>query len=176
MKKIGIIVNRTRRMIAERMLNYEFPLGNNSFYGKNLSLDTGGTPIRPIVVSTWRSGSTFFGEIVSNFPYSLYYFEPLSPFGKKQVRGPPNDEEAVQYLKNLFNCNFNNMEKFIDYGRKVPWFLQLNTKLWFHCRGNTKFCFDPDFLTPFCKAFKIQTMKLVRLRMKAAEKLLRDER
>jgi hypothetical protein len=158
------------------MLDYEFPIGNNSFHGKNLALETGGTPIRSIVVSTWRSGSTFFGDILKNIASNFYYFEPLSPFGIKQFMGPPDDEEAIQYLKNLFNCDFNNMEKFINYGRDVGFYFKYHPQLWSHCRNTRELCFDADFLSPFCKLFPIQTMKLVRLRMKAAEKLLRDER
>ena len=35
--------------------------------------------LRPVlVVSTWRSGSTFLGDLINHYPGVFYYFEPLA--------------------------------------------------------------------------------------------------
>lgn len=49
---------------------YEFPNGRFGVDAKSLNdltLETGGQPIRSIIISTWRSGSTFLGDILNAY-------------------------------------------------------------------------------------------------------------
>ena len=44
-------------------------------------LTSGGQPVRAMVVTTWRSGSTFLGDILLSHPSTYYHYEPLLHFG-----------------------------------------------------------------------------------------------
>lgn len=65
--------------------------------------------MRSIIVTTWRSGSTFLGDILNSHPANYYHYEPLLDFSIIQIRGPPNAEKALNTLKNLLNCNYTNL-------------------------------------------------------------------
>lgn len=91
------------------------------------TLETKDQPVRAVVFSTWRSGSTFIGKIISsclqyipkncNFtgdllnsmPGNFYHYEPLLNYGIVQVRGPPYADGAILTLKNLLNCNYTDL-------------------------------------------------------------------
>jgi len=48
-------------------------------------LEKGGEPIRNIVFTSWRSGSTFLGDLLNAHPGTFYHYEPLLPLGIVQV-------------------------------------------------------------------------------------------
>jgi len=48
-------------------------------------MENGGKPIRNIIFATWRSGSTFVGELTNSHPGMFYVYEPLRVFGDVQV-------------------------------------------------------------------------------------------
>lgn len=59
---------------------YEFPNGRFGVDAKSLddlTLETGGQPIRSIIISTWRSGSTFLGDILNAMPGNFYHVRLL---------------------------------------------------------------------------------------------------
>ena len=58
------------------------------------------------IITTWRSGSTFFGDILKVHPATFYHYEPLIHTGIRQVKGPKKTEEALSLLKSLFLCNY----------------------------------------------------------------------
>ncbi len=47
---------------------------------KDYTLVTGGQPVKALVVTTWRSGSTFLGDIMNAHPATYYHYEPLLHF------------------------------------------------------------------------------------------------
>ena len=156
------------------MTNYKFLNGNLSL--PDLTLENGGVPIRSIVISTWRSGSSYFGQIISAMPQNFYFYEPLLPFGVKQMQAPTDDKIAVDYLRKLMNCDFNDVEPFMKLARKFHWFFASNLQLWSYCKEFPEYCYNPQFLHYFCKLFPLQSMKILRLRLKIAGNFLRDLR
>lgn len=175
---ISDILTTQRAKIKDEMKNFDYPSGRFGIAASKLSdltPKTGGIPVRSVVVTTWRSGSTFFGDIINSMPGSFYYYEPLLNFGIKQIRSN-DEEEAVRNLKNLLNCNFNNdMADYLDFGKVKTHFFQHNIRLWSVCVLYPHFCWHPIFLTEFCRLFPLQIMKTVRLRLSSAEKLLDDK-
>jgi hypothetical protein len=171
----------TWRKNIETMSNYTFPDSEHSFRSRKFTefpLATGGTPIRSMVVSTWRSGSSFFGGLLSHLPANFYFYEPMLPFGQKQFSDPLDKIDKIDYVKNLFKCNFNQTPEFINIGKKFSFLSQveqIGPQFMKRCT-NKEECFDPEFLEPLCELFPVQTMKLVRMRMNLAAELLRDER
>jgi hypothetical protein len=58
------VLNFQRQQIADEMQYYEYPSGRFGVDAKNLhelTPETGGAPMRSVIISTWRSGSTFLG-------------------------------------------------------------------------------------------------------------------
>ncbi|XP_044262215.1 uncharacterized protein LOC123009763 isoform X2 [Tribolium madens] len=135
---------------------------------------TGGSPLRTIIVTTWRSGSTFLGDVLNAVPGNYYHYEPLLDYGIVQIRGPPYAESALTNLKKLLNCDYSNMENYLDFGKDHTYLFIHNRRLWNLCEAFPQFCFNSRFLTQLCQVFPFQSMKTVRIRLRLVEELLKD--
>lgn len=69
--------------------------------------------MRSVILTSWRSGSTFLGDVVNAHPANFYHYEPLLDFGIVQIRGPPLADEALRNLESLLRCDFNTLGKLI---------------------------------------------------------------
>jgi hypothetical protein len=173
------VLNYQRQLIAEEMQNYEYPNGKFGVEAKNLQElvpETNGIPMRSILVSSWRSGSTFLGDVLNSLPANFYHYEPLLNYDIIKIRGPPHDKTAVKSLKKLLKCNYTGLDDYLEFGQSHNYLFSHNTKLWNQCHLFPQFCYQPKFLEPFCKLFPLQSMKVLRLRMRIAMSLLRDTR
>nr|CAB3230836.1 carbohydrate sulfotransferase 1 [Phallusia mammillata] len=88
-----------------------------------------------IILTSHRSGSTFFGQLFNQRPDVFFHFEPLLPFGYGCAK--IDDPLRVEYLTNLFQCNISNQDSLpIDKGsRKQSDFTSANLCL------QQNFCF-----------------------------------
>lgn len=177
---INDVIAQQRSKIAQEMENFEYPAGRFGVEAEKLSdltPETEGTPVRSIVVTTWRSGSTFLGDILNAMPGNFYHYEPLLDFGIKQIRDPDDEEQAIKNIKNLLYCDYHNdMDGYLNFGKSHTYLFEHNERLWSVCKEYPHYCWRPKFLTPFCKLFPLQSMKTVRLRLSTAENLLEDKR
>jgi len=71
--------------------------------------DMGGTPVRSLIITTWRSGSTFLGDVLNSHPGNYYHYEPLLDYDIVQIRGEPLASGAMKNLRNLLHCNYTDM-------------------------------------------------------------------
>uniref|UniRef100_A0A182KFG7 Sulfotransferase domain-containing protein n=1 Tax=Anopheles christyi TaxID=43041 RepID=A0A182KFG7_9DIPT len=170
---------------SEDVLNYQRALiaaeCTDSSYGERklpdgLTPETGGKPTRSIIITTWRSGSTFLGDILNALPGNYYHYEPLLDFDIVQIRGPPNDSVALHNLRHLLHCDYSEMENYLEFGRTHNYLFSHNTRLWQQCVRFPQFCYEPRFLGAYCRLFPRQSMKVVRLRAALVTPLLEDER
>ncbi|KAG4066075.1 hypothetical protein HA402_001322 [Bradysia odoriphaga] len=169
---IADILNDQRQRIVDDMDFFEHPR-----YSENLAVltpETNGTPFRSVIITSWRSGSTFLGEILNAMPGNYYHYEPLMDFDIIQIRGEPHAKRAVYNLKQFLKCNYTDMNDFLDVAAENEDLLLHNTRLWKYCLLYPQHCLNPDFLASFCKLFPLQSMKVVRLRLALAEELLND--
>jgi hypothetical protein len=168
------LIDYQRKKVEQEMKNFKFPLienGNETQNLKDFTPETGGTPIRSLILTSWRSGSTFFGDILNSMPGNFYHYEPLMTFGTVQIR---NDKTALERLQKLLKCNYTDMYEYFSGGKNHEIIFSHNTRLWSFCQLNQENCFKPEFLEPFCKLFPHQSMKIVRLRANLSETLLTD--
>lgn len=165
---------------------------------EDLVMEKDGRPVRSIILTSWRSGSTFLGDVVNAHPANFYHYEPLLDYGIVQIRESPLADESLTRIISLLNCeykelgNFTSFEfaiipfndqsctvvitdRYLNYGKTHPWVFNHNTHLWRQCQAHKRICWDPRFVAKFCRLFPFQSMKLVRLRLRAAEKLLAEE-
>jgi len=71
-----------------------------------------------LLVTTFRSGSTFVGELLSATPGTFFSFEPLSILEDVMDNTRPRVEggEALRLLQKVFSCNMPQL--FADEARK----------------------------------------------------------
>lgn len=128
------------------------------------------TIIRSILLTTWRSGSTFLGDILNAPSGNYYHYEPLLYAGIRQIRD--DNFAAADHIRKLLHCNYTDMDEYMKNAEHSELFYQ-NTRLWTRCHP---FCFNVEFVQRFCALFPMQSMKLVRLRLRLIEPLLADVR
>lgn len=129
-------------------------------------------PIRSLIITTWRSGSTFLGDILNSMHGNFYHYEPLLQYKIQQIRGPPHDQQAVKIIDQLLRCNYTNLREYFKMATYTELFSQ-NLRYWQKCQP---LCFEKDFIEKFCSLFPLQSMKIVRLRLALVENLLADLR
>nr|XP_024216815.1 carbohydrate sulfotransferase 4 isoform X2 [Halyomorpha halys] len=172
-----VLTLQKEKIVDDILKSYNFPGGfKNQRPLSDLVPALGGQPLRSVIIATWRSGSTFLGDILNSVPGNFYHYEPLLDHGIVQVRGPPRSKESLRYIRNLLNCNYTDMDKYLSYGQDHTWLFTHNNRLWEKCTEYPHLCWLPIFLNRFCSLFPFQSMKLVRLRLKLAEELLADEK
>ncbi|XP_040583049.1 carbohydrate sulfotransferase 4 [Lepeophtheirus salmonis] len=144
----------------------------------DLLLEEGGQPLRALIFTTWRSGSTFMGDILTSHPSAFYHYEPLLYIGIRQVResDPGLADQAINVIKSLLHCKYDDLGDYLSYGKKHHWLFNHNERLWNHClNGKNKACWNPQTLDKICAIHPFQTLKTVRLRLSLARSFLDDK-
>nr|XP_018903072.1 PREDICTED: uncharacterized protein LOC109034403 isoform X2 [Bemisia tabaci] len=95
-----------RKRIQSALVNFTFPTESSTRSIKELLLEEGGAQHMTIIISYWRSGSTFLGDILNSHPATVYFYEPFKSYRAQQIRSPPHSEEAYQLLTQLLNSNY----------------------------------------------------------------------
>lgn len=139
----------------------------------------GEVPLRVLLVTTWRSGSTFLGQVLANHPAVFNHYEPFSSLGVRQVRSGREAFQAQQLLHRLMDCQYAGQDEYLNHTRThAEDMLGHNKGIWEACRGgpNLNACFNASFLSQACQMFPIQLVKTVRLRLNLTQLFLNDER
>lgn len=139
----------------------------------------GEPPLRVLLVTTWRSGSTFLGQVLANHPAVFHHFEPFSYLGVRQVRSGRDAFQAQQLLHRLLDCQFNGQDEYLNYSHEHPSEMVGHNKgVWDACKNgpNVNSCFNATFLSQACQMFPIQLVKTVRLRLNLTQLFLNDEK
>lgn len=68
--------------------------------------------MRSVILTSWRSGSTFLGDVVNAHPANFYHYEPLLDYGIVQIRGSPFAEESLTRIISLMNCEYKELGNF----------------------------------------------------------------
>ncbi|ODM97584.1 Carbohydrate sulfotransferase 4 [Orchesella cincta] len=168
-------INKQREAIAQEMKGYKYQTGKNVKLN-DLVMEKGGQPIRNVIFTTWRSGSTFLGETLDSHPGTFYHYEPLLHFNIKQVRSGKLAQEGLRVLNQLFNCNYTGLNEFMKYGKTHHWLYSHNSRVWQYCEKSYDVCWDPKFLSDMCRLFPFQSVKTVRMRLRLAKSLLENKK
>ncbi|CAG4924568.1 unnamed protein product [Colias eurytheme] len=171
---IDNILEKTRLKIKLELQNYNFT-GSGVEKLEDLIIESGGQPIRSIIISTWRSGTTFLGEVLNSVPGNYYHYEPLLNYEIIQIRGAPHAERALKMITKMLKCDYDGMEDYFEYGKGHLHQFSHNTRLWDHCKYKKELCFDADFTSKFCRLFPFQSMKVVRVRLRLIKQLLENK-
>lgn len=173
------VLNKQRKFIDEEMQYFEYPGGRFGIDAEKLTEltpETNGMPVRSLILTTWRSGSTFLGDILNAMPANYYHYEPLLEYDITRIRGPPKSRGALDLLTNLLKCNYSDLDSYLEFGQTHSYLFSHNNRLWMQCKQYPHLCYESKFLTPFCKLFPLQSLKTVRLKLELASELMDDER
>jgi len=134
-----------------------------------------------LIVSSWRSGSTFLGDLLNAFPGTFYYFEPLHYFFTAKDEPTGDEKEQLELLRSLYNCSFSNTSKpFLQHLSKLPFLMKKhNWRLWRNCSGLLEkdedgVCLRAEYLSAVCPLFPVRLIKTVRLKVDSVEAILQD--
>lgn len=175
-ERLDAVISKERRRLAEEMTGFEAVNGEAV---KNYLMEAGGQPVRAMVTTTWRSGSTFLGDIMTAHPGTFYHYEPLLHYDIVQARSGALAEDAVTTLSSLMRCNYTSLGRYLQYGKQHQWLFSHNEPLWAHCLADgpkfrKSYCWDPVFLNRFCPLFPYQSIKTVRLRLNLTKPLVEE--
>ncbi|XP_064089165.1 carbohydrate sulfotransferase 5-like [Macrobrachium nipponense] len=135
-----------------------------------------GYPRVVILWTTWRSGSTFLGDLlVSAVSETFYSYEPLIPYGVRILRS--NDtvtNDALAYLSGLFRCNLTNYKWQLRRMARERCYRRRNTYLMTRCVSPKVDCGNTVVVSDICKSAKLHFAKVLRMGLVWAEKLLED--
>lgn len=124
---------------------------------------------RILIVTKWRSGSTFLGEIISSAPGVFYSYEPLLYFEKYSG-------SKMELISSLFNCQFPSdylrIVNGLPAGKDSQNNMIRNRRIWDECYYNRTLCYQPEFVSHLCPYFPIHIVKAVRLRVKELSQFL----
>lgn len=129
-----------------------------------------------VLISSWRSGSSFLGELLAQVPGTFYNFEPFHYYASVKNRSGLVTE--AEFLSSLLDCVFP-PGYLLHVAQPSNTFLvsRHNTRLWKACQvfpkaARTRLCLSQQFLSQACSQFPVRLIKTVRLRVEAARSLL----
>lgn len=172
LNSIEQVVMEANKSLQLEMDNYDFPSNKKL---TDYITGAGGKPLRIIIITTWRTGSTFLGDIFEMVPGMFYHYEPLADYKSQQIRNKENGRKPIARIRRLLNCNFNEMDDYILYMSRHPALFERNIRLLEQCEVFPHLCMNKDFLQKLCKLYPFQVLKVVRLRLSLVEQLLEDE-
>ena len=123
---------------------------------------------RILIVTTWRSGSTFTMHLLSSLPATYSHFEPLMEFHFSDLSIGTNRTTAEEMVESLFRCQYNEkrslFHNYLDRKPNQKYRFIASERVWNICRqfppsrGDGGLCFDATFLQDACQLFPIQVI------------------
>ncbi|XP_049511242.1 carbohydrate sulfotransferase 1-like, partial [Dermacentor silvarum] len=114
-----------------------------------------------LVAAYYRSGSSFFGELLSTGPRTFFHYEPLQLFSKPGRIRPGRQRDVLRLLDQLVRCRMQNVPLYTAWleSRKS---YKHNLFLVSLC-GNTTSCSSPSHVAALCSRAQTQVFKFTRL-------------
>ncbi|RWS07453.1 carbohydrate sulfotransferase 3-like protein [Dinothrombium tinctorium] len=153
--------------------NYFFPFANPlQFYPEINSSNSS----RILLVTYFRSGSSFLGDLLQQSGKTFYTFEPLHYMTDGLRITEDRLEEAIHLLNNILNCDFKNIANYINWAKRPEnrFLFRWNTFLWRFCAIRQRLCFDADFIRDVCFRSSTRVMKITRLQLRDVIKFIEN--
>ncbi|XP_066990517.1 carbohydrate sulfotransferase 4-like [Macrobrachium rosenbergii] len=133
-------------------------------------------PKAVILWTTWRSGSTYLGELLANAVQDTFYStEPLHYWRVKMLHENNTETSLARaFLQELLHCRVSrNFQKQIDYMSRQDFYMRWNTFFSRRCRP-MRLCGKRKFVNHMCRRAHIHIVKVLRLSLKWAWAVLQD--
>ncbi|KAL1466457.1 hypothetical protein MTO96_026718 [Rhipicephalus appendiculatus] len=129
---------------------------------------------RVIIVTYFRAGSNFVGDLLSSSPPTFYHYEPFRIYGVATRLDGRTGTNAASLLGHLLRCELQSAEQYVRKVFQKNYLFTRNHFLWTMCRGDSRVCFWPDFVSKVCARAPAQVMKITRLHMSQVRDWLRS--
>ncbi|KAK8761540.1 hypothetical protein V5799_027193 [Amblyomma americanum] len=114
-----------------------------------------------LVLASYRSGSTFIGELLSSGPTTFFHFEPLQLFSESGRLRWGRQADAFQLLNKLVRCRMQEVPLYMVWLERRHEYKR-NRFLADVCQGG-KSCFCPRHVASLCLRSRTQVFKFTRL-------------
>ncbi|XP_034473034.1 carbohydrate sulfotransferase 5 [Drosophila innubila] len=157
-------VAMTRTMLIQQTRH----LGNLS----NYTLETGGCPIRSMLVTFRGSGAISLLDHLTRQPGCYHHYSPLISY-KNRITDKVKIERALDELVSLYTCDYNHSMSMLTSGMKTPTFKNFYGTQWNTCVAySSDECWSPDTMSKICKIFPFINMSVYNLGLKYLSVLL----
>ncbi|KAF7490204.1 Carbohydrate sulfotransferase 1 [Sarcoptes scabiei] len=128
---------------------------------------------RILLISYFRSGSSFIGDLLQQNWKSFYTFEPLHYMTRQTRIGDNNLTEAINLIDDIYRCDFKTNSSYIHWLESNQFLIRWNHFFWNICKLlSTNMCFDDFLMKQVCIRSKYNLIKTVRLKIRHIESLL----
>ena len=144
---------------------------------KKIELNPDGNKIHVLLMAHFRTGSTYYGQLMAQFNQTYYNYEPLHYYSSRANNWTHfSNEQALFLIQNIYKCDFTSPEvrEYISNGsmsmgmsRQLKYFKD-------HCHSRQN-CSDPDLHTELCINSNMNLIKTVRLRAHLLRPLLKED-
>ena len=123
---------------------------------------------RVMLVTYFRSGSSFLGDLMQQNWKTFYTFEPFHYMTDGMRIKDDRREEAYDLLTNLYTCEYPKIGHYVRWALKPEnrFLFKWNSFLWSVCRLRPSSCFNASFLKEACLRASAQVVKATRLHMR----------
>ncbi|XP_068243969.1 carbohydrate sulfotransferase 5-like [Palaemon carinicauda] len=132
---------------------------------------------RAVIATTWRSGSTFLGDLLNSYPGAFYHFEPFHYIIVQDSVPRQMEAMATGLLSTLLTCKYDDRTQpylhHITSGRN-HFLLGKNFRMAKLCSNGRAFCLESNIVATACAMHPFNFAKTVRLRLSALKPLLQD--
>ena len=138
-----------------------------------------------LIVSSYRSGSSFLGDLLNHYRGTFYSFEPLhyneNKIRKSKLSDAEKNKEYIDMIVQVFKCKPET--GYFQHAHEKRYIFQHNFRFWNVCeniakRTSTKKdvrpCYSPDIYSKMCQMLPIRLIKTVRLPVNETRKLFLD--
>ncbi|RWS28924.1 secreted protein-like protein [Leptotrombidium deliense] len=112
-----------------------------------------------ILVTYYRSGSSFLGDLLQQNDRTFYSFEPFRSFSDGDILSEDQVPNALQILQSITKCDYLKISQYVNSMRKY----EMKSKCW-----------TAQFLQEVCIRSPIRVIKTTRLKMKHAFQLINN--
>ena len=129
-----------------------------------------------IILTYFRSGSSFFGDLLQQNWKTFYHFEPLHSMTYNSRIGDDKIQQAFDLFNGVFSCNFTELKDYMQWVKQphCQFLFAHNLFLRVTCHSNPKTCFNPVFVNAVCNRAPVHVMKLTRLHMRHLKTYLEE--
>jgi hypothetical protein len=160
----GVHLNETATIVKEKF-DIEDPIeiiiGKRQRDTYNLGDDIPPQSARNIwIVTRARSGSSFLGDLLSRYPGTFYFYEPLNYL-----------ENSTENYLDVFKCR--PKKGYFDHAKKYS--LNRNFRVWNVCQkllSKDEACFMPQLYYSTCPRFPIRLVKSIRVPFEEVKNVL----
>lgn len=158
-------VSMSRTMLIQQTRH----LGNIA----NYTLETGGNPIRSMLVTVRGSGAISLLDHLTRQPGCYHHFSPLISYQRRTTE-KVKIERALEELVSLYNCDYKLSMSMLSSGMRTPTFKNFYGTQWKTCvTYSPDVCWNPDTMSKICKIFPFINMSVYNLELKYLSALLK---